>query len=376
MKKSKACGRLEGRKEERGFGLEANKKRPLAAVAVVLAVCAAALLLFGVLSACRSRSGPVVTCGEFQLSNTELGYYYWSEYFYFAGAYGEYLDGVVDLTQPLDQQAYSDSQTWQDLILEEALGVVRDTMSMVFRAQETGFTLPEDYAQTYEAVLDGFAEAAEAGGYDTVDAYLQASYGAEASLESFSEYLYNAHLAAAYSDALLASISPTEQETAAYFDLHAAEYQALYGVSREDGPIPAAVVLSFGSLEEAQAVYDEFLENGGTETALRNLGTLYCGGSGYLEAVTPDAADPAALAWLYDASRQAGDCAVVAETDGTASVVFYAAASGQYYWRAAAETDLVNETYQNEYLSILDSYTFLVNYDLIEITPPEGLYQA
>lgn len=374
MKNVCACDSIKERNFERGLCLEANKKHPLAAVAVVLAICLAALAVFGVLSACRSGSAPVVTCGDFSLTNTELGYYYWSEYFYFAEAYGDYLSGVVDLSLPLDQQDYSEDQTWQDYMLEESLGVMQDTMSMVFRAEETGFTLPEDYAQGYETVLSNFESAAASGGYDTVDAYLKASYGEEATLESFSEYLYNAHLAAAYSDFLLAGIEPTEQETADYFDLHAGEYLELYGVTRNDGPMPEAVVLSFESEAEAQPVQEEFLENGGTEEVLITLGNIYTGGSGYLAAVTPGQLAEETEAWLYDEGRQPGDSALISESGGTASIVLYVGSSEQYYWQTLAEEDLVHETYQNEYLSILDSYTFLVNYDLIEITPPEGLY--
>ena len=376
MKNGLACGTLRRRElMERGLCLERNQKHPMAAVAVVLAVCLMAAGLLGLLSACRNRNEPVAVCGEFSLSNTELGYYYWSEYFYLAGAYGDYLDGMVDLSQPLDQQAYSEDQTWQDYLLEEALDVMRDTMSMVFRAEETGFTLPEDYQASYETVLSNFEAAAEQGGYDTVDGYLQASYGEDANWESFSRYLYNAHLAAAYSDFLYAAIDPTEQEVAAYFSRYAGEYYENYGVTQDDGPMAEAVVLSFETEQEARQVYDEYLENGGGEEVLINLGNIYCGENGYVSAAMPGQFSEETEAWLCGEDRQAGDCAVIPE-DGGASVAFYVGSSGQFYWQILAREDLCRETYQNEYRAICGSYTFLVNYDQIHIIPPEGLYEA
>lgn len=353
--------------------MERNQKHPLAAVAVVLTVCLAAFGIFGLLSACRSRNNPVVVCGDFSLSNTEFGYYYWSEYFYLSGAYGDYLDGMVDLSLPLDQQAYSEDQSWQDYLTEEALNVVRDTMSMVFRAEETGFSLPEEYQQSYETVCANFEAAAES--YDSVDAYLQASYGKEAGWESFSRYLYNAHLAAAYSDALYEAVDPTDEEVSAYFARYAGEYQEAYGVTRDDGPVPEAVVLFFDTEQEAQAVYEEFLENGGTEDVLSTLGSIYCGDDRCTGLVYPGQTGEETERWLYDASRRAGDCAVIPEADGSASVAFYSGGSGQYYWQILAREDLCRESYQNEYRAICSSYTFLVNYDQIEIVPPEGLYE-
>ena len=351
-----------------------DRRRLWTAVAVGAAVCLAVGAGIGALYHRRSRNDPVALCGTFSLSNTELGYYYWSEYFYFADIYGNYLDGMVDLSQPLDQQIYSGDQTWQDYLLEESLAVMRDTMSMVFRAEEEGFTLPADYAASYETVCANFETAASSGGYDTVDAYLQASYGEAANWESFSRYLYNAHLAAAYSDALLASIDPTKDEVAAYFARYAGEYYENYGVTQDDGPMPEAVVLCFDSTAEAQAVYDELLENGGGEEVLMNLGAIYCGESGYVSAAVPGQFSRETEAWLCDSVRQAGDCAVVSEEDGSAAVAFYAGSSGQYYWQTLAREDLCNETYQNQYREICGSYAFLVNYDQIEIVAPEGLY--
>ena len=48
------------------------------------------------------KEKPVLTCGSYAMTNTQLGYYYWSEFFYYADAYGSWLGDAVDWTLPLD----------------------------------------------------------------------------------------------------------------------------------------------------------------------------------------------------------------------------------------------------------------------------------
>lgn len=178
--------------------------------------------------------GQVLTCGARTLTNTELGYYYWSEFFYFSEAYGEYLDGTVDFSVPLEQQAYDNSSSWQDYLLDEALSTVRDTLAMTQEAEAEGFTLPGEYDGTYQQVLVNFAAAATEGGYDSTEAYLQASYGRGATEESFRAYLYDVHLAAAYADRLLEQCAPTDEECRSYFADHQAEYETYYDAVADD----------------------------------------------------------------------------------------------------------------------------------------------
>lgn len=178
--------------------------------------------------------GQVLTCGARTLTNTELGYYYWSEFFYFSEAYGEYLDGTVEFSVPLEQQAYDNSSSWQDYLLDEALSTVRDTLAMTQEAEAEGFTLPGEYDGTYQQVLVNFAAAATEGGYDSTEAYLQASYGRGATEESFRAYLYDVHLAAAYADRLLEQCAPTDAECRDYFADHQAEYETYYDAVADD----------------------------------------------------------------------------------------------------------------------------------------------
>lgn len=168
------------------------------------------LLAVLLLTGCQKA---VMISGDFRLSATEFSYYYWSEFFYLKDAYGEYLDGVVDFSQPLDE-------SWESQLIDQSLDVAADTLALVFAAQKEGFTLPDDYAESLEATWDSFLEAADGD----LTAYLQASYGRKATVESFRAYLERAHLASAYADHLFESLAPTEEEIDAYLQNHMGEY--------------------------------------------------------------------------------------------------------------------------------------------------------
>ena len=220
------------------------------------------------------KEKPVLTCGSYAMTNTQLGYYYWSEFFYYADAYGSWLGDAVDWTLPLDRQPYDAESSWQDYLLEETLAAATDTLSLVFRAQEEGFTLSDAQEADFDADWNDLL--ADADG--DPQAYLRRSYGRRADTETYRQYLYDAHVAAAYADHLYESIRLTEADIRAYAQQHGGEY------------------LDAG-LEEAQ-------------------------------------------------------------------------------WQEQAAQDLLAETYENRIRAICNSYTFLVDYDAIVITPPGDLYQA
>jgi len=204
----------------------------IAAVAVPLVLIVAFGVVLGFGSA-RAKH-PVVVCGDVELTNTELAYCYWSEYFYYAEAYGDYLDGIVDFSTPLSEQTYEGDTTWEDYLLQETLVSVRDTLAMVSRAEAEGYDLSGDYLTTYQNVLVNFSAAAQEGGYRDLDAYLRASYGKHADRESFERYLYRSHLAASYADQLFADCLPSDGDCRDYFSANRAYYEEYYDAVADD----------------------------------------------------------------------------------------------------------------------------------------------
>lgn len=198
-----------------------NWRWPIAVLCLVLAAVVIFLL----------RPPAAVLIGDrISLSRTEFSYYYWSEYFYFREAYGEYLSDTVDFSKPLDSQNYSADMTWQDFLVEEALSVAADTLSMTLAAEDAGFSLPPEYEESLEATWSDFL--VQSGG--DLNGYLRRSYGQTAEEDSFRLYLYRSHLAAAYADSLYAALDPSPEEVEAYYRSHAGEYLDEYGLTAED----------------------------------------------------------------------------------------------------------------------------------------------
>ena len=196
-----------------------------------IVVLAAVIVLTAILI---SPQPTVMTAGDLTLNNTDFAYYYWSEYFYYAEAYGDYLEGIVDFSTPLSEQTYEGDTTWEDYLLQETLVSVRDTLAMVSRAEAEGYELSGDYLTTYQNVLVNFSAAAQEGGYRDLDAYLRASYGKHADRESFERYLYRSHLAASYADQLFADCLPSDEDCRDYFSANRAYYEEYYDAVADD----------------------------------------------------------------------------------------------------------------------------------------------
>ena len=197
-------------------------------IALILVICIG-LTGAGIAVFHHRAETPVITCGDFSMDNTDLAYYYWSEFFYFSEVFGDYLQERVDFSRPLSEQPYDGQRSWQDYLLEDALATVRDTMVMVFAAREEGFALPEAYDSQYQQQLVDFADAARRAGCRDLEEYLRNSYGKKASVETFSEYLLQTHLAAAYADHLLEQTVISDEAVLEQFERHRDDYTAVYG---------------------------------------------------------------------------------------------------------------------------------------------------
>lgn len=188
-------------------------KRKKCTITVVILILVAALAFS--LWFCLKEEPAVMEYEDFRLTNRDFAYYYWTEVMYSKGAYEDYLE--VDFTKPLNEQAYSDTQTWEDHMIDQTLEMIRETMALALEAEKAGFELPQDYQEAYDDVITNFYDAAMGQEYENIDAYLQASYGEDADLESFEQYLLYTHIASAYADELYLLSKPTEEEVQAFF---------------------------------------------------------------------------------------------------------------------------------------------------------------
>ena len=72
----------------------------------------------------------VASCGDDRLTNRDLPYYYWQQYYSFASTYSSYAAYLIDTTKPFDQQMciFDDTLTWQQYFLQGAVSTYKSCL--------------------------------------------------------------------------------------------------------------------------------------------------------------------------------------------------------------------------------------------------------
>ena len=294
--------------------------------------------------AVKAMDTVVATVGDLELTNNTLQIYYRQAIEDFYNTYGSYMDpSVLDFTKPLDEQYYDQANgiTWQQYFLDGSLSTWSRYAALYMQAKEAGFTVNEDTQAMLESVPQQLEAMAAQGGYESVEAMLQADISAGSDFEGYMEYLNVNVYAAQYLDAIYTSILPTDQEIADYYaqNTEALNQQGIV----QDGSVTVdarhilicpADVEAEESWEEcrvkAQEILDKWQAEDGTEEGFAKFaaehtedpgsmatGGLYAGiRVGQMVAPFED--------WCFDASRQYGDTGLV-KTDYGYHIMFFVA---------------------------------------------------
>ena len=267
----------------------------------------------------------------------ELNYYFYAAVQEFVSAYGEYAAYFgLDVNLPLDQQVYDEASgmTWADYFLEEAIRDAVTACVVSDAAAAQGYELPETDRAALESQMDTLELHSQMYGYDGIREYLQAVFGAGAALESYTAYLERSYLVAAYyadrSAALAYTDGDVQRELEANGDLYASDSDTpLVNVRHilimpQGGTTDPATGMQlysdeewYAAEQEAQAIYDAWLRDGGTEEAFARYASQYTADYGssqngglYTE-VYPGQMVSSFNDWCFDSSRQPGDSGMV-----------------------------------------------------------------
>lgn len=343
-----------------------------------------------------------------EISNAQLSYYYWGEYYYYVQTSGFGFDASVSLA---DQQ-YSDDMTWQDYFLQNACTSIQQIEALKAAATEAGFTMPEEYQTEYDTTIASMADYAVQAGFTDSDgngdvlAYIQDSYGSAATEDSFAQYLYDSYYVTAYSDEIYNSLSFTDEEIEAYYDDNSDMFEA-YGIEKSELPNvnvrhiliePAATeteseessAVEDSAVEdaneeaawadaeaEAERIYEEWKAGDATEESFGELANTYSADTGsnttggLYEDVYPGQMVEEFNDWCFDSNRKPGDTAIV-ETSYGYHIMYYVGATENYYWKTAAESELHYQEYDAKLSEIVNQYTTSTTEDL-DITTPDAV---
>lgn len=170
--------------------------------------------------AVKKMDAVVATMGGQELDNAQLQIYYWNEVYGFLSNYSYYLSYIgFDYSKPLSEQAcyFDQTVTWEQYFLDSAIQVWQSNVAFAEIAKEKGFKLPEDYQKDLDGMEESLTKSAEDGGYESLDAMVQESFGAGVTFDDYFEYMQVYYLGYAYFEELYNAIDPTEEDIEAYF---------------------------------------------------------------------------------------------------------------------------------------------------------------
>jgi len=333
----------------------------------------------------------VATFGQIGIQNWALNYYYWGEFNYLNNYYGSALYQFMDPSKPLGEQGYNGATdyTWQDALLENAVGTIEETYALIQLARENNFGLTEDDAAYIGQMLEQLRSAAAQYGYNDLDSYLQSAYGSTADEETFKGFMEDSLLASNYANQLYNSFSYTEDEIRAYYD--AGDYAASglaqddvrnidvrhiliqtrvddNGVENWEATLAEAEEIlglwsSSPSEEHFAALAEEYTEDPGSQAT----GGLYTG-------VYQGQMVPAFNDWCFDASRQPGDTGIV-QTNYGYHIMYFVGQAERPAWMETVEADMRGEAYSNAVAAAVAQHGFEIDYSAVVLDPPVGMYE-
>ena len=326
----------------------------------------------------------VATCGGKTMTNRDLAFYYWQQYYTFVNNYGSYLSYLMDTSKGLDEQAYSETETWQQAFLTGAADMFHSITALNLEADKAGFELDEED----QAQLDAIPESldATAGYYGMEDglAYVQASFGPTATVEDYVAFARDNLRASRYMQLLVEQMEFTDAEISDYYDQNADSY-AESRVLKVDKPMVSVrhiLVIPAEQNEDgtytdeawaeaeqkAQALLDEWKAGEATEdsfAALANENSEDPGSSsngGLYEDVYPGQMVDPFDEWCFDDARRPGDTGIV-KTDYGYHVMYYVSKGEEVFWFETAKGDLRSERAAALEDSLREQYPMTENFE-------------
>ena len=339
----------------------------------------------------------VAICGDAELTNSRLSYYYWQQYYNFMSMYGSYASMMgLDTTKPLSEQMYDDTHTWEDFFLQSAVRTFWQTEAINAAAEEAGYVLDSETEDYLASLTDTMTQEAESGEYASVDEYIQAAYGPHSTMDSYTAFAREMMTASGYLSTVYGSIELTDDEISAYFDENAAQYAASNIAKDDPNMVNVRHILTTPQADEnaetdengqpvlteqnwtnaqmkADEIYKMWQEGDATEETFAALATEYTEDPGSMstgglyEEVYPGQMVEEFNDWCFDEARQVGDTAVIKTSYGY-HIMYFSGVCDHPYWYKVAQGDCLTARQQQALADIVNATTVEVDYSKAKLT--------
>ncbi len=341
------------------------------------------------------------SCAGKELSNRELSYYYWNQFYNWANSYGSYLSYFIDPDKPLAAQVYDESRSWEDFLLEAALETFHQQCSLVEEAEKAGFEISDENVEYLELLPETLETNAEQMQLENADEFLRQLYGPVADVESYTNFVRDSLISYGYLNELFAGIEYTEADVEAYYDENAETY-ASQGLSKDEPNLvdvrhilvkPAASegaetdesgnpVLTVVNWAEARKKAEDLLAGWQAGEADEEAFALLAsensedpgsvGTGGLYEGVYPGEMVAAFNDWCFDETRQPGDTGIV-ETEYGYHIMYFSGRQDHAHWYEVAEQEYVAGLQQEILDGVTEDREMQVDYDKIVLTESKAM---
>ena len=344
-------------------------------------------------------SQTVASCGDYSIDNRQAQIHYCMQFFNFMNQYGAYAAYFgLDETQPLSGQASMmvEGLSWEQYFLMAGMDQFHQFAAAASKATAEGYSLPQEESERLESALSGMAEDAKQYGYDSVDEYLQASFGPCVTQADYESYLRLYFLAMSYENAkyleLAAAGDWSDEDLEEYLTEHAQELgegapypgnvlnvpsvnvrHILIGFSdtNEDGTTSdeekaaaqakAQELLAGYKTNPSEDYFAQLANENSEDPGSNNNGGLY-------EEVYPGQMVQAFNDWCFDAARQPGDTDIV-ETSYGYHVMYYVGQTEVYHWKDVAKSGFAGNLMNTWIQEIMDLYPVEIQYSDVVLAP-------
>lgn len=318
MDSPKTAREIQQRKEEKRTNLLYGT------IAVVFLIVAVICVIWK--SNIIPRTVTAVTIGDEKYSAAEVNYYFHTAYQSFVNQNYSYLSMLgLDTTKDLKDQEFGDG-TWYDYFLDQALTNMEQVQAMNELAEQEGFTWTDDLQSQLDSAMSSLESTASMYGVSEKQ-YLSSVFGSSMSTKIYEEQLKRSLLADAYMQEYEDSLTYSDDQLTEAYNADPDSYDK---VSYESVRINGAADTTDADGNEIE-VTDEMTEAAmaAAKEAADSMYASWQGGESlsdladanedatYTDTERSSYTDSVLGNWLFDSSRQAGDSAVLEDTDSS-----------------------------------------------------------
>lgn len=330
-KRGEGPGKREAAATEAEKKSRAFRRNAIIAVVVIVIIVAAAIIINSNLF---YHSLTAVTVGNTNYSAAEVDVFYRTTFQNIYQSYGDLASYVLDTGTPLDQQQYSEDQTWADYIYAQTLDNMKQITALCDDAAANGYTLSDEQRAEIDGQVANIGYYASTYGV-TVDRYLASVYGTGVTQEIYTSVVTKMFIAQNYAEEKTQSYTFDQAEKESYYAENADEldyYSYSYYLVSTDDETFADTENADDKAAAAHAAAEEMVKAKDAEAFAEKV-SAFSEDAAPTEQYMQGSSLPADYAeWLKDSARSAGDTKVFdVEGSGSYAVLFLDRDGNDYY---------------------------------------------